>query len=517
MLILSSSYFLWWRPGKVHAQTDTFTTSGTWTVPANVSSAVFEAWGGGGAGGGDNVTGGASGGAGGQYARTTLTGLTGSDVYTVTVAVSTGTNSTTSAMNGGDSKVLSPLSSTVVLAKGGAGGSCCGNATVNGSIVGGVGDAVFAGGSSILTSSGSNGSGGGGGAGSTGTGGNGSENTPGTGTSINGGGGGAGATSNAGGSNASNYGGGGGGAFRTNGSTKTGGAGAQGLVTVTYTVVINSAPNAPTLGSPANAVTVTSATPQFQMSTTDTESDHIKYDILIYNTSSNNGTSCTGTLNQENDQNSSQAGWSGQDADTSTTYLSGSTATYTVQAGSALTRGNTYCWQAKAKDPTGSGIFSSLSSFRTFTVNSIPVAPTLSSPSSGATGVSVTPQFQLKTTDADNDYLQYRVYLYQSDCTTAVGSSPFDMSGAGWTGMDANGNTAYAGSSTIASSTMATYTYQGTLSGSTTYCWKADAVDPGGSNIYSSASATQQFTTAAAGGSVTIQGGTDIRGGSTLQ
>ena len=206
------------------------------------------------------------------------------------------------------------------------------------------------------------------------------------------------------------------------------------------------------------------------------------------------------------------------DAISNTAYASGTTATYTVQ--SALTRGQTYCWQVKAIDPGGSNNFSSFSTASLFTVNSTPSAPTLITPSSGATSVSVSPSFTLRTSDTDNDYLQYRIYLYQSNCSTAVGASPFDetSSQTGWSGQDANTSTAYVGSSTLTSSTIATYTYQGILSGNTTYCWKADAIDPGGSNTFSSASATQSFTTAASGtDTVNIQGGVDIRGGSTIQ
>lgn len=147
--------------------------------------------------------------------------------------------------------------------------------------------------------------------------------------------------------------------------------------------------------------------------------------------------------------------------------------------------------------------------------NSPPATPSLSTPSSGATGVSITPVFTLSTTDPDSDYIEYRIYLYQSDCSTAVGSSPFaeTSSQTGWSGQNAGpgSNTAYSSGST------ATYTYQGSLSYSTTYCWKADATDPGGSNTYSSTSSTQLFTTQAVPGGVQINGGTTIHGGTTIQ
>ena len=124
-----------------------------------------------------------------------------------------------------------------------------------------------------------------------------------------------------------------------------------------------------------------------------------------------------------------------------------------------------------------------------------PAAPTLTAPSSGATGVSRTPAFTFRTSDADSDYLQYRLYLYASDCSTPIGASPFAQASSqtGWSGQDRENFTAYVGAPDISNSTLATYTYQGTLSYNTQYCWKVDAIDPGGSNAYSSASSTFCF------------------------
>ena len=240
ILILSSSY-LWWRPDKVHAQTDTFTTSGTWTVPANVSSAVFEAWGGGGAGGGaSNTNTGGGGGAGGQYAKKTLTGLVASNSYTITVGGVTA-GGTGNGSVGSDSFVQNPSSSIIALAKGGAGGILNGTGAT-GSTASGVGDTVFRGGSGYSALNGTYSGGGGGGAGSGGAGGdstgNGTTDPGGTGTGSNGGVGGDGILAVRSAGNAgSNYGGGGSGGYKTTGSTQSGGAGAQGLVTVTYTPV----------------------------------------------------------------------------------------------------------------------------------------------------------------------------------------------------------------------------------------------------------------------------------------
>jgi hypothetical protein len=249
------------------------------------------------------------------------------------------------------------------------------------------------------------------------------------------------------------------------------------------------------------------------MSATDPDNDTIKYKAIIYNSTATSGGNCTGTTFATADQTASGVGWDNG----TTAYTSGASATYAIQ--SSLTRGSGYCWQAQAIDPSGSNTFGSLSGASTFTVNSLPATPTLITPAASATGISLTPQFTLRTTDANGDYLQYRIYLYQSDCTTAVGTSPFNQNSSqtGWSGQDANTNTAYVGSSTLTSSTIATYTYQGTLSASTTYCWKADAIDSGGSNTFSSISAAQTFTTTTGITSgVNIKGGVNIRGGTNI-
>jgi hypothetical protein len=55
----------------------------------------------------------------------------------------------------------------------------------------------------------------------------------------------------------------------------------------------------------------------------------------------------------------------------------------------------------------------------------------------------------------------------------------------------------------------------GVLTPNTTYYLRAKAIDPGGSNTYSSYSSTYSFTTASQ--DVRIQGGTTIKGGTTIQ
>lgn len=143
--------------------------------------------------------------------------------------------------------------------------------------------------------------------------------------------------------------------------------------------------------------------------------------------------------------------------------------------------------------------------------NSAPNAPILSVPTSGATGVSVLPAFILSTTDPDGDYLRYKILLYQSDCSTPVGTFDQTNSQTGWSGQNTQAGSAYTSGST------ATYTYTATLANNTTYCWQAAAIDPGGSNTWGSTSATQTFHTAtASGGDINIRGGLNIRGGVRL-
>jgi hypothetical protein len=130
--------------------------------------------------------------------------------------------------------------------------------------------------------------------------------------------------------------------------------------------------------------------------------------------------------------------------------------------------------------------------------NSVPAAPTLSVPTNAANGVSTTPEFQLRTTDADNDYLRYKIDVCSvPDCSSIVRTIDETLSQIGWSGQDRQAGSAYAGNTTITSSTMAAYTYAApALSPNTQYWWRAYAIDPGGTNIFSSASAIQSFTTA---------------------
>jgi len=563
ILILSSSY-LWWRPDKVHAQTVflTSTAATTWSVPSdwNNSNNKIEVIGGGGGGGqsGGGQFGGGGGGGGGGYAKVTNASLTASS----SVGINVGSAGEDTYVCNSTNNCTSSADSAVIVAAGG--GSSGTTATGASGASGGNGGVVIAGtgfaggsGGNGGNSQGNNGGGGGGGGGAAGlnaagngatsgsaaTGGAGGQGdgtfggvggasgnfgSNGTEWDASHGSGGGGGGNNGGGNgvgggaglSGSSYGGGGGGAGGDGKSiTNTVGAGGgnQGLIVVTYTP-LNSPPGAPTLSSPGNGSTVISTTPQFQMAATDPEGDHVEYSISIYNTSANNGSDCTGTSNQSSWMGFNPTGWSGQNADAGTTYLSGSTATYTVQVGSALSRGSSYCWQSTADDPSGSTVAGSSSSPFTFTIDSAPNAPALSAPSSGATGVSTTPTFSFSDTDPDSDDIQFKINLLQSNCSTSVATYDMASGQIGWS-PTFNG-TAGSGLSFISatSGSGVSYVPSSALSNSTTYCWSVSAKDPGGTNTYTTSS-TRSFTTVAAGGSdtVNIQGGVNINGGSTIQ
>ena len=234
-----------------HATSTTYNGSGsqTWKAPAGVTSITVEAWGAGGAGGGATANpaqGG--GGAGGQYVRKVVTVVPGTN-YTVVIGAG-GNGGTGNGAAGGDST----FAGAVVVAKGGAGGTNAANGVAGlGSITGGVGDVVYAGGN------GSNGDttnlygAGGGGAGSTGAGGAAVGRTGGIGTASGGGDGGNGRNSRNDGRNGSSAGGGGGGGYTNSNSDKKGGDGGDGMVTISYANLPSATTNVATAIGPNGA------------------------------------------------------------------------------------------------------------------------------------------------------------------------------------------------------------------------------------------------------------------------
>ncbi|MFZ1332355.1 MAG: PKD domain-containing protein, partial [Flavobacteriales bacterium] len=201
----------------------TFTSNGTFTVPAGVTQVTVECWGGGGQGSTRSTNGRGGGGGGGAYARSVLTVSSGN--YTVTVG--SGSNSTSP---GGDSWFST---STTILAKGGSSAANNSeNGATGGSAAASIGTVKFAGGDGADAP----GSSGGGGGSSAGTAANGVDatNVNGANAPTGGGDGGDGRNGNGTGFNGSAPGGGGGGAERTSGGSKSGGDGGDGQVIVSY-------------------------------------------------------------------------------------------------------------------------------------------------------------------------------------------------------------------------------------------------------------------------------------------
>ncbi|WFB35026.1 SdrD B-like domain-containing protein [Kiritimatiellota bacterium B12222] len=214
--------------------TETFDSSGTFTVPVGVSSLTVEAWGAGGSGGDEGGSNGRGGGGGGAYARSVVSV---SDLQVYTVTVGEGGESTTNTSNPGGDSTFSIGNTTWVRADGGAAGTNSGE--TGGTIANSIGTTRFAGGSGGNRSSNKkHGGGGGGSATSTANGGNGnnaSNNAPGTGGTGQGAGGNGGSSRNVG-QNGSAPGGGGGGRGEEGVNGLASGNGADGRVVITYTI-----------------------------------------------------------------------------------------------------------------------------------------------------------------------------------------------------------------------------------------------------------------------------------------
>ncbi len=240
-----------------------------------------------------------------------------------------------------------------------------------------------------------------------------------------------------------------------------------------YSFTTNVAPNTPSLDLPINGATGQSTTPILKTTTTDTESDYLQYKIVL----------CTDSGMTQNcqtfDQTSSQTGWSGQNTQSGTAYTSGTQGVYTVQ--SALSANTTYYWKSSAIDPGGANTWSSTQvSANSFATNASPAIPSLDAPTNGATHQSTTPILRTTTTDAESDYLQYKIVLC-TDSGMTQNCQTFDQTASqtGWSGQNAQSGTAYT------SGTQGVYTVQSALSANTTYYWKSYAIDPGGSNGWS--------------------------------
>ncbi|MCC7289877.1 LamG domain-containing protein, partial [bacterium] len=115
-----------------------------------------------------------------------------------------------------------------------------------------------------------------------------------------------------------------------------------------------------------------------------------------------------------------------------------------------------------------------------YTTNTSPATPSLNSPSNAATGQLLRPVLRTTATDAESNYLRYKIELCR-DFAMSAGCVTYDQTSSqtGWSGQNTQTSTAYT------SGTQAVYTLQSDLLPSTTYYWKTYAIDPGGSNRWS--------------------------------
>jgi hypothetical protein len=153
-------------------------------------------------------------------------------------------------------------------------------------------------------------------------------------------------------------------------------------------------------------------------------------------------------------------------------------------------------------------------------INYPPSTPTIYSVVNGTTNAPRLPVYQLRSTDNNGDYLKYVV----EECAVnsfpcSSGAHTYDQTGSQtcWSQQDAQSSTAFLSSPTLSSSSMAycqTPSPTDILAPSTTYFWRAKAIDPGGSNIFSAYSSVASFTTSSL--EIQINGGTNITGGTKI-
>jgi hypothetical protein len=147
----------------------------------------------------------------------------------------------------------------------------------------------------------------------------------------------------------------------------------------------------------------------------------------------------------------------------------------------------------------------------------LPSAPTVSAPTNSATGVSRLPVFQMRSSDNNNDYLQYVVETCPANSfPCASGGHTYNETSACWSQQDVQSGTAFSGYADINQSAMA-YCQTPTsdiLAPNTTYYMRAKAIDPGGSNTYSPYSSVISFTTGTL--EINITGSTNITGGTKI-
>jgi len=237
-------------PSSLHAASQKFISSGTFTPPAGITNVTVECWGNGGAGGGAQKTtanSGGGGGGGGAYAKKLSIPVTPGTPYTVTIpaaATCPASGFTLGQTYDGAAVTFTGDSAVSVTANGGTGGACAIDNTGAGGAGGAAGvgfDVVWKGGDGKAHSTGNGGPGGGGasdlGAGNDATAGTSTQGAAKVGSDAdhNGGRGASGKTG-AGSGNTDNTapGGGGGGGKVTTVTSAAGSAGKKGQIIITY-------------------------------------------------------------------------------------------------------------------------------------------------------------------------------------------------------------------------------------------------------------------------------------------
>jgi hypothetical protein len=146
--------------------------------------------------------------------------------------------------------------------------------------------------------------------------------------------------------------------YRIRATNGTGDGSYSNNASTTTSGFVNSPPNAPTENAPVGGMQDVSTAPTFTLTATDPNSNNIQYRINLYS-----GGSCAGSVTTYN-QNSSQSGWSGQNASSSAEYTSGTQGSY---AASGLITNTTYSWTSNAIDPEGSNTWGATSTCVSFT------------------------------------------------------------------------------------------------------------------------------------------------------
>ena len=242
------------------------------------------------------------------------------------------------------------------------------------------------------------------------------------------------------------------------------------------TTTIPTAPTTPYTEGASNPSGVTDITPEFSAIHNDPNGDSANY----YQVEVNTAVGFDGTSMWDSGKTSM------------TTTANGVRSPNISYAGTALSLdASTYYWRIKFWDTLGAQ--GTVSATQNFTMN-VPVnTPSLDSPLDTATSVSILPALKTTATDTDSDYLRYKVQICENSAMT-LNCNAYDQTSSqtGWSGQDVQSNTAYA------SDTQATYTLQvgSELSTVTNYYWRSYAIDPVGTNAWSSTqSPVYSFTT----------------------